>query len=237
MHKTLEDDLEDEYLDEYIPPVVIRTAPALKMNNVQFYKFCRQNSDLRIERNARGDIIMAPTGGWTGNGNAYLTTVFYTWAVADGTGKVFDSDTGFRLAKKTVRAPDVSWVFNTRLEELPRKAGKRFLPLCPDFVLELRSSTDQMPNLHDKMAEYIHHGARLGWLINPARKEVFVCQPGSPTEHFDHPASLSRAEPFYPASRWSWPHSSALWTEINPGCVLLLYDGACPPRNGGAFPA
>lgn len=192
MHKALGDDLEDEYLDEYIPPVIIRTGPALKMNNVQFYKFCQQNSDLRVERNVRGDIIiMAPTGGWTSNSNALLTAAFYNWAVADGTGKVFDSDGGFRLARKVVRAPDVSWVLKTRLAELPRKAGRRFLPLCPDFVLELRSSSDRMPDLHDKMAEYIHYGARMGWLINPARKEVFVYQPGSPTEHFDDPVSLS----------------------------------------------
>ncbi len=193
MHKAFEDDLEDlEYWNDYVPPVVIRTGPALKMNNVQFYEFCRQNSDLRIERNVRGDIIvMAPTGGWTGRGNALLTTKFFIWAEKEGSGSVFDSDTGFRLEKKTVRAPDVSWVLETHLKSLPRKAGRRFLPLCPDFVLELRSNADRMPDLQDKMAEYIHHGARLGWLINPERKEVFVYQPGSPTEHLEGPVSLS----------------------------------------------
>ena len=190
MPRALEDDTEE--MEGYVPPLVIHAAPALDMDDEQFYQFCRQNRDLRIERATDGDIIiMAPTGGWTGNGNAELTAEFVIWARADGSGKVFDSDTGFRLSNKAVRAPDVSWVLKTRLAELPRKAGHRFLPLCPDFVLELRSSSDRMPDLHKKMAEYRKLGARLGWLINPARKEVFIYRRGKPIEHLDNPPSLS----------------------------------------------
>ena len=140
---------------------------------------------------------MAPTGGWTVSGNAELTANFVIWARSDGTGRVFDSDTGFRLPNKAVRAPDVSWILNERFDGLTREEGERFPPLCPDFVLELRSHSDRLSDLKAKMLEYLENGARLGWLINPPRKEVFIYRPGKVVEHLENPAALS-GEPVLP---------------------------------------
>ncbi len=185
-----EDDLEE--MVDYLPPVIISTRSALDMDDKQFYKFCRQNADLRIERTKRGElIIMAPTGGWTGRGNVRLTVDFEYWSEADGSGYVFDSSTGFCLPNKAVRSPDVSWVLKSRLAKLTRKQWRRFLPLCPDFVLELRSSSDRLPDLQTKMDEYMQNGARLGWLINPLSKEAFIYRPGLAVEHLDNPTALS----------------------------------------------
>ena len=186
----VEDDT--DVMENYHPPVVIHTRPVLDMDEDQFYLFCRQNSELRIERTSNGDlIIMAPTGGWTGSGNARLTAAFANWADLDGTGVVFDSDTGFRLPNKAMRSPDVSWILNERFDALTRKEGEQFPPLCPDFVLELRSASDRLRDLQEKMAEYLENGARLGWLINPPRKEVFIYRPGQAVEHLKNPTELS----------------------------------------------
>lgn len=186
----VEDDT--DVMENYHPPVVIHTRPVLDMDEDQFYLFCRQNSELRIERTSNGDlIIMAPTGGWTGSGNARLTAAFANWADLDGTGVVFDSDTGFRLPNKAMRSPDVSWILNERFDALTRKEGEQFPPLCPDFVLELRSASDRLRDLQEKMAEYLENGARLGWLINPPCKEVFIYRPGQAVEHLKNPTELS----------------------------------------------
>jgi len=172
--------------------MVVRTAPAVEMDDAQFFEFCQINRDLRIERNAKGDlIIMAPAGGSSGRGNSELNYVFQEWARRDGKGQVFDSSTGFVLPNGAMRAPDVSWVRNARLKLLPDEKWQTFLPLCPDFVLELSSPTDSMRELKKKMEEYIANGARLGWLLDAAEKRVFIYRPGSEAELIKNPGELS----------------------------------------------
>src|SRR6266699_357725 len=136
-------------------PLIVHTRPVLDMDDEQFFHFCRINRDLQIERNADGDIIiMAPEGGSSGLGSGELTAVFLAWAKRDGTGRVFGSSTGFNLPNGATRSPDVAWVRNERIEALTDKEWQRFLPLCPDFVLELRSPSDRLPRLVKKMEEY-----------------------------------------------------------------------------------
>ena len=156
--------------------------PAIDMSREQFFEFCQLNRDVRIERNAEGSIaVMAPTGGETGARGVLLLAALYRWAEEDGTGVAFDSSTGFELPDGAVRSPDAAWVLRTRLARLPAEDKVGFLPLCPDFVIELLSPSDSRAALQRKMEEYRANGARLGWLIDPARRQLTIYRAdGSP---------------------------------------------------------
>lgn len=173
-------------------PLVVHTSPVMEMNDEQFFQFCQLNRDLRIERTAEGDlIIMPPAGGSSGRGNAELTYLFQTWARREGTGQVFDSSTGFILPNGATRSPDVAWVRNDRLDRLSDEQWEQFLPLCPDFVLELRSPSERLQVVQQKMEEYRQNGARLGWLLDAPRKRVHVYRPEAPPELLENPFQLS----------------------------------------------
>jgi Uma2 family endonuclease len=173
-------------------PLLLHIRPVLHMDDDQFFKFCRLNKDLQIERNAEGDIIiMPPEGGSSGCGNADLVYFFQDWSRRDGTGQVFGPSTGFNLPNGATRSPDVSWVRRDRLNALSDDAWQKFLPLCPDFVLELRSPSDALRTLQKKMSEYISNGARLGWLLDPFRKEVHIHRPAQAPELLSDPEKLS----------------------------------------------
>src|SRR6266516_3216774 len=173
-------------------PLIIHTRPVIDMDDEQFFQFCQLNRDLRIERTAEGDIIiMAPEAGSSGRGGSELVFLFEQWARRDGTGQVFGSSTGFNLPNGATRSPDVAWVRNERLDALTEEEWQRFLPLCPDFVLELRSPSDRMTILQKKMEEYRDNGAQLGWLLDPVNKRVHVYRPGAEVEVLEHPASVN----------------------------------------------
>src|SRR5437867_4560965 len=173
-------------------PLIVHTRPVIDMDNEQFYQFCRLNGDLQIERTAEGDIIiMAPEGGSSGRGSSQLTVAFGLWAERDGTGQVFGSSTGFNLPNGATRSPDVAWVRNERIDSLTDEQWQKFLPLCPDFVLELRSPSDSVQTLQKKMEEYRESGAQLGWLLDPMNKQVHVYRQGAPAEVLDAPTSVS----------------------------------------------
>ena len=153
----------------------LHMAPAIDMSREQFFQFCQLNQDVRIERNAEGSIaVMTPAGGETGARNGLLFAALYRWAEEDGTGVAFDSSTGFELPNGAVRAPDAAWVPRNRLARLTPQDKQRFLPLCPDFVIELLSPTDSRAAARRKMEEYRANGARLGWLIDPAQRQVAI---------------------------------------------------------------
>jgi Uma2 family endonuclease len=179
-------------------PLVVYTRPAFEMDDEQFFQFCQLNRDLQIERSAEGDIlIMAPEAGSRGRGGSQLVLLFGQWAERDGTGQVFGPSTGFTLSNGAVRSPDVAWVRNERLDALTEEEWTRFLPLCPDFALELRSPSDSMRNLKDKMEEYRQNSARLGWLLDPVSRQVHVYRAGAEVEVLENPATVS-ADPVLP---------------------------------------
>lgn len=152
--------------------------PALDMSDDELLLFCGQNKDLRIERNKEGDLeILAPTGGETSSRNIVLSGQVWAWSERDGTGAAFDSNGGFLLPNGAMRAPDAAWVHRERLIQLTPEQKKKFLPLCPDFVVELLSPTDPLTKVQAKMQEYMENGARLGWLIGPEERKVYVYQP------------------------------------------------------------
>ena len=178
--------------------LLVKFPPALRFSDDRFYEFCRLNRELRIERTASGELsIMAPAGGKSSNRNAEVTYQLQRWAKLDGTGMTFDSSGGFRLPNGAVRSPDASWIADARLATLTDEQRERFIPLCPDFVVELRSPSDSLSALHDKMREYMENGARLGWLIDPPGRRVFVYRPDSPPERLEAPPSVS-ADPMLP---------------------------------------
>lgn len=173
-------------------PLVVHTSPVMEMDDEQFFQFCQLNRDLRIERTAKGDlIIMPPAGGSSGRGNAELTYLFQIWARREGTGQVFDSSTGFILPNGATRSPDVAWVRNDRLDRLSDEQWETFLPLCPDFVLELRSPSDPLRVVQRKMEEYRKNGARLGWLLDTPQKRVHVYRPEELPKLLENPPKLS----------------------------------------------
>ncbi len=175
-----------------VTPVVIRTRPVLDMTEDQFFDLCQINSDWRMERSAEGEIvIMAPTGGGSGSRNLRLAAQLSEWAVRDDTGVAFDSSTGFTLPNGAIRSPDASWALKSRLKVIAPAKKEKFLPLCPDFVVEMVSPSDPLSVARKKMEEYMANGARLGWLIDPLRKRAYVYRPGCEVERLEVPKRLA----------------------------------------------
>ena len=167
-------------------------TPLEPLSEEEYFQFCARNRKLRIEMTSEGQVIvMMPVGGEGSHRNFNLTTEFGIWAKTDPTGIGFDATGGFRLPNKAKRSPDAAWVRRERWEALSAKERKKFPPLCPDFVVELRSETDRLPKLQDKMQEYQDNGAQLGWLIDPLEKRIHIYRPGLPVEILDSPAEVS----------------------------------------------
>ena len=163
------------------------------MTEEQFFEFCQINRDLRIERNQHGKIsIMPPTGSETGNRNFNIAGQLWVWSEKDGTGICFDSSTGFKLSTGAHRSPDASWIKLERWNSLSQEEQKRFAPISPDFVIELRSASDNLKPLQEKMEDYMNEpGIKLGWLIDRKRKRVYVYRPQMPVECLENPDSVS----------------------------------------------
>lgn len=158
-------------------------------------RFSQDNPELHVERTPEGEIIvMAPAGGESSRRNAELVADLVLWARLDGTGIVYDSSVGFVLPDGSLRSPDAAWVRRARLAELTPEQKERFLPLCPDFVVELRSPTDALVTLQAKMEEYRTNGARLGWLLDPTTRQAHLYRPDQPAEILDDPTALSGEE-------------------------------------------
>ncbi|MBZ8183044.1 Uma2 family endonuclease [Oscillatoria salina] len=172
--------------------LTLNLTPILKLNNEQFEQLAAVNQDLGLELNAAGElIIMPPTGGETGNRNFELDGQLWLWNRQNNLGKAFDSSTGFRLRNGATRSPDLSWITTERWDNLTSEQRKKFLPLCPDFTVELVSENDDLATTQAKMEEYLANGLRLGWLINPKTQTVEIYRPNQPVEVLQSPNNLS----------------------------------------------
>ena len=177
---------------------ILHVPESVSLSDTQFFDLCQVNRDLRIERTAGGEIvIMSPTGWETGSRNAEIIAQLRTWARADGTGVSVDSSTGFKLPNGSIREPDAAWVRKTRLSSVPLDQKQRFLPLCPDFAIELRSPSDQLSALRDKMVEYVENGVQLGWLLDPETRSVYVYRPEAHVKELKDAGSVA-ADPEVP---------------------------------------
>jgi Uma2 family endonuclease len=172
-------------------------AGVFQWSENEFFHFCQVNRKLRIERSAKGEtIVMSPTGGYSGYRSGEVFGQLRAWAVRNKTGVAFDSSAGFLLPNGAMRSPDAAWVRLTRLRSLTLREKEQFIPLCPDFVIEVASPSDELPALREKMDEYRTSGLLLGWLVLPASTEVEVHTP-SGVEVLTSPQAVS-ADPALP---------------------------------------
>jgi len=170
----------------------VRVRPASRMSDDELFELCARNRELRIERTSEGEVIvMSPTGGDSGRRNFLLIVQLGAWASRDGTGVGFDSSTGFLLPNGAERAPDASWLRRERWDALTGDQRRKFVPLCPDFVVELRSPSDDLAELQAKMDEYAGCGARLGWLIDVEAKRAWIYRAGRAVEAVENGQELN----------------------------------------------
>lgn len=173
--------------------ITLELRPVINLTDKQFYQLCHNNPDIKLERNAKGELIVMPPTGWgTGKRNTKLTQRLANWTDEDGTGIAFDSSTGFKLPNGADRSPDAAWVRQERLDALnPIPDPDKFLPLAPDFVVELMSGNDSLEKTQAKMQEYRDNGVRLSWLIDPKNKQVEIYRQSRPKEVLQFPVTLS----------------------------------------------
>ncbi|PZD74791.1 hypothetical protein C1752_00939 [Acaryochloris thomasi RCC1774] len=171
--------------------VTLTLEPLVQLTDQQFLKLCHANPDAKLERTASGElVVMPPTGGESGHRNRRLTQQLGNWTDQDGTGESFDSSTMFRLPNGAFRSPDAAWIPLAKWNVLTLEERRTFPPLCPDFVIELRSPSDTLRPLQDKMQEYIDNGTRLGWLLNPQDRQVEIFRQGQQKEVLSSPHQL-----------------------------------------------
>src|SRR5205085_2259633 len=176
--------------DAYLPPELIDVTHSVTPE--QFERLCRKHRDLRLELTSTGElIVMPPTGSETGRRNFNLTYQLGAWAKKDGTGVGFDSSTIFALPNGARRSPDASWVKRAKWERLTPREQKGFAPICPDFVVELRSEADRLSPLLSKMEEYIANGAAMGWLIDPLTRRIHMYRPAQEPFILENPETVS----------------------------------------------
>ncbi|MGL5034545.1 MAG: Uma2 family endonuclease, partial [Microcystaceae cyanobacterium] len=165
---------------------------SFQLSDDQYFQLCRDNRDLRFERNIQGDLmIMPPTGGLTGERNSEINFQLRLWNKQHNLGKVFDSSTGFKLPNGSDRSPDAAWIAIAKWNQLTPWQQERFLPLCPDFVIELLSPSDKLETTQNKMLEYLENGTALAWLINRKLKQVEIYRSGKAVEILANPETLS----------------------------------------------
>ncbi|MBJ7898961.1 MAG: Uma2 family endonuclease [Cyanobacteria bacterium RI_101] len=175
-------------------PLTIDLPSTAPMTEEQFYEFCLANRDLRIERAANGEVIvMPPAFSDTGNRNFNIAVQLGSWAERDGTGLGFDSSAGFTLPNGATRSSDAAWIKLERWHRLTEHQKASFAPICPDFVIELRSASDSVSSLQKKMEEYITNGAVLGWLIDRQNRQVYLYRPHRQPEILNAPEVVSGA--------------------------------------------
>jgi Uma2 family endonuclease len=172
--------------------IAVDLSSIVELTDERLYELSQSNRELRLERSPEGElIIMSPTGGETSRLNAQLIAQLVIWANKTRDGIIFDSSGGFKLPNGAVRSPDASWVRLAPWLKLSDKQREKFIPLCPDFVLELRSTSDDLTELQEKMREYIDNGAQLGWLIDPQERYIYVYRPQTQVEVLNNPESVT----------------------------------------------
>jgi Uma2 family endonuclease len=171
--------------------ITIKLDPVVSLTTEQFYQICQENPELKLERTAHQEIVaMPPTGGETGRSNANINFQLSLWNNQTELGEVFDSSTGFSLPNGADRSPDAAWIEKSRWDALTTTQKQKFIPLCPDFLLEILSPTDSLLQTQQKMQEYLDNGCQLGWLINRRTKTVEIYRPHMTIEIMTNPTMV-----------------------------------------------
>jgi Uma2 family endonuclease len=186
------DIVNDKTIGCFMTNVIVNLAPLFELTDEAFYQLCRNNPDAKFERTAKGElVIMSPVGGEGGKREADLITDLNLWNRQTKLGVVFSSSAGFKLPNGADRSPDAAWVRQDRWDALTSEQKRRFPPLAPDFVIELRSPSDDLLTLRAKMQEYRENGVQLGWLLNPMDQQVEIYRQGQEVEVLQSPSQLS----------------------------------------------
>lgn len=172
--------------------IALNLRPTLQLTDEVFAQLCQQNPDLRLERTAQGELIaMSPAGSESGRQNLSLSAQLWQWNHQAKLGVAFDSSAGFTLPNGAIRSPDAAWIEQTRWDNVSPEQRRKFAPLCPDFVLELKSPSDELSILQAKLQEYMDNGAQLGWLIDSENQQVYCYRAEQPVQQLDRPSNLS----------------------------------------------
>lgn len=172
--------------------LTLNLRPTIKVTDDELEQISRANPNLKLERSPQGElIIMALTGGATGERNSNLSGQIWLWNYQNRFGHTFDSSTGFRLPNGAIRSPDAAWIRSDRWQVLTANQKQKYVPLCPDFLVELRSASDDLDELKLKMQEYLDNGLRLGWLLDPESQTVEIYRINSAVEILQNPEYLS----------------------------------------------
>jgi Uma2 family endonuclease len=175
--------------------IVLNLEPILTMTEENFRQLCHANPETKLELTKTGElVIMPPTGGSTGNRNIKLSARLQRWTEEERSGIAFDSSTMFQLPSGAFRSPDAAWISLDRWNALTPEQQDSFPPICPDFVVELRSPSDNLSQLQEKMREYLANGIRLGWLIDPQNQRIEIYQPGRERDILNRPDYISGQE-------------------------------------------
>lgn len=170
---------------------ILKLEPVIHISPEQFTHICYANPEAKLELTARGElIIVSPTGGESGIRNIKISALLYLWTEKDGTGVAFDSSTMFRFSNNGFRSPDAAWIQLSRWNSLTDEQKRSFPPISPDFVVELRSPSDSLKELREKMQEYIDNGVKLGWLIDPITKQVEIYRLNYTPQILSNPAQI-----------------------------------------------
>ncbi len=181
-------------IDQY--PLELKFPKDTQLTDEEFFLFCQENQDLKLERTKDGNIVvMTPTGSETGNRNSEIIGDLIIWNRQTNYGRVFDSSSGFTLPDGSVLSPDASIIAHHRWEQLSKEERRKFAPICPEFVIELKSDTDQLSVLQTKMQNWLNNGAKLGWLIDPAQEQVLIYQPNTEVKTVTGFAQTLQGEP------------------------------------------
>jgi len=183
---------------------LVLSLRSVGLTDDQFFRLCSDNRDLRIEMTAQKElIIMSPTNPKTGWRNAKITARLVVWAEQDGTGVVFDSSAIFTLPNGAKRSPDASWIPKSRWNRLTEEEQEEFTEICPDFVIELRSISDRLRDVEEKMEEYMANGSKLGWFLDPYKNRAVIYRPGQRPEGIESPTILS-GDPLLPGFKFDF---------------------------------
>src|SRR5436190_21416496 len=183
---------------------VVLNVRSLGLTDDQLLRLCSDNRDFRIEMSAQGElIIMPPPGSKTGKRSSRINQRLANWTEHDGAGVCFNADTGFTLPNRAKRGPDAAWISHERWNRVPGEQREKLAPICPDFVVELRSPSDRLPDIQEKMEEYMANGARLGWLLDPFENRAYIYRHGQSPERIDSPTILC-GDPVLPGFKFDF---------------------------------
>ncbi len=206
--------------------IVLDFNGIIDLSDNTLFELCARNRDLRIERNKEGKlIIMLPVGSETGKKEGVIFGFLFIWNRKNRLGEIFSSSTGFTLANGAVRSPDAAFITKEKWQALAKEDRKKFARICPDFIVELRSESDNLTDVKEKVEEWMANGCRLAWLIDPKEEKVYVYRKGAGMNTINSFQGKLDGEDVLPGFEFELTELKYNYTDTNPVCPILL--GSC----------